>query len=150
MPSLALLFHLIEVVDGTATGPVSLEAAQMAAQWCEVLESHARRIYEMAFEGDIESAARLGERLRKKPSEKGLPHPFTVRDVVCKGWSGLSTTEEVERAVNQLEERNWVTVKQLPPGPNGGRPSREIWVNPRILKPGNGEATAEPTKPEPA
>jgi hypothetical protein len=51
MPSLALIFHLINIADGKSGGPVTKEAAVMAAAWCEFLESHARRIYTIV--GDI-------------------------------------------------------------------------------------------------
>src|SRR5208337_3331522 len=46
MPSLALIFHLVEVADGTESeGPVSERAAIMAVTWCEYLETHAWRVY---------------------------------------------------------------------------------------------------------
>src|SRR5215204_4995998 len=41
----ALIFHLIGIADGTAKpGPVGLDAAELAAAWCDYLESHAPRI----------------------------------------------------------------------------------------------------------
>jgi putative DNA primase/helicase len=129
MPSLALLFHLIEVVDRQASGPVSLDAAQRAAAWCDFLEAHAKRIYQAAFDGDPEPAQRLGDRLRSS-----LPNPFSVWQVVQKGWSGLDTTEAVERAVAMLEDHDWVRRVEIQPGPQGGRPKVEIHVNPLLLR----------------
>jgi putative DNA primase/helicase len=132
MPSLALLFHLIRVVDNTdktPPGPVSLLAAREAAAWCDFLEQHARRIYQAAFDGDPEPAQRLAERIKSS-----LPNPFTVREVVQKGWSGLNTTEDVERAVAMLEEHDWVRLVEVLPGPHGGRPSVAIYINPKILE----------------
>jgi putative DNA primase/helicase len=132
MPSLALLFHLIRVVDKTDKtpfGPVSLLAAREAAAWCDYLEQHARRIYQAAFDGDPEPAQRLAERIKSS-----VPNPFTVREVVQKGWSGLNTTEDVERAVTMLEEHDWVRRVELPPGPQGGRPSVEVYINPLVLE----------------
>jgi hypothetical protein len=131
MPSLALLFHLIEVTGGKEPGPVSLESARRAAAWCAYLEDHARRIYQAAFDGDPEPAQRLAERI-----VASLPTPFTVRKVVQKGWKGLSDTESVERAVAILEEHGWVYCREVSPGPKGGRPSVEIHVNPRLLEGG--------------
>jgi putative DNA primase/helicase len=127
MPSLALLFHLIDVADGAPYGPVSLSATRLAVRWCEYLEAHARRIYQAAFEGDPEPAQRLAERLKQS-----LPNPFSVRDVVKKGWTQLDSTEEVERAVELLEEHGWVRQVEVKPGPEGGRPKIEIWINPSI------------------
>ncbi len=43
LPSLALLFHLIDGVDTGRRGPVSGAAAAQAAAWCEYLAAHARR-----------------------------------------------------------------------------------------------------------
>ena len=45
MPSLALIFHLIDGVDAGPRGPVSRAAATRAAAWCEYLAAHARRSY---------------------------------------------------------------------------------------------------------
>jgi hypothetical protein len=127
MPSLALIFHLIEVADGAAEGPVSLEAAVFAAGWCDILEAHARRVYQMAFDGDPEPAMRLSERLKAS-----LPNPFTARQVVKKGWSGLATAEDVERAIGVLEDRGWIKTVEVPATPQGGRPSRQHFINPEI------------------
>ena len=51
MPSLALIFHVVNSVDlpppAETNGKylVSADAARMAVQWCNYLQSHARRIY---------------------------------------------------------------------------------------------------------
>jgi len=59
MPSLALIFHLIDVADRQAEpGNVSLEATQLAAAWTAYLEKHARRIYGLAINSEL-GAARL-------------------------------------------------------------------------------------------
>jgi putative DNA primase/helicase len=143
MPSLALLFHLIDVVDeansvGSATrGAVSLQAAQMAAQWCDVLEEHARRIYQLAYEGSLHSALALAERI-KDGSIHNLRQSdgtrFKTGDVVQRGWSSLSTTEDVNRAVTFLEERHWLQFMESPPLAQGGRPEQWIYVHPNLLQ----------------
>jgi putative DNA primase/helicase len=129
LPSLALLFHLIEVVDGAASGPVSLDSARRAAAWCGLLEPHARRIYQFAFEGDPEPAQRLAERL-----QGCLPNPFKARDVLRKGWESLTVPEEVERAIALLEENGWVCPEEVPSTGQGGRPTIQYHINPRALK----------------
>jgi putative DNA primase/helicase len=137
MPSLALLFHLIEVQGGRASGPVSLRSAEAAAAWCELLEAHARRLYQAAFEGDPEPATRLGERIRSGC----LPNPFRARDVVRKCWSGLDTESAVERALLLLEDRHWVMARQVPPGERGGRPTVDYWIHPELLPRGAADDT---------
>lgn len=128
MPSLALLFHLI---DG-GFGPVPLTAAQRAVAWCDFLESHARRIYHMAQDGDPEAAQRLADRLKQS-----IPNPFTYRDIAKKGWTGLGTSEEVERVVGILEDRGWVQAVEVR-DPRGGRPSVQVFINPEVIGGGAG------------
>lgn len=82
MPSLALIFHLIDVADGKARGPISEGAARLAVDWCEYLESHARRIYATAASPEQEAAVKLAEKIKAV----SLPNPFTTRDVERKGW----------------------------------------------------------------
>jgi putative DNA primase/helicase len=129
MPSLALLFHLVEVVDGVASGGVTLQSAEAAAAWCDLLEAHCRRAYQAALDGDSEAALQLSEHLKAS-----LPNPFRVRDVIRKGWSGLTTSQDVELAVGILEDRGWLKSRDVPAKPGGGRPTVEYWINPSLLK----------------
>jgi hypothetical protein len=128
MPTLALLFHLVDIVDGRATaGPISRQSALGAAAWCEYLEAHARRTYQSALDGDPEAAIQLAERIKAS-----LSNPFTARDVVRKGWAGLDSTAAVERALFVLEDRWWVKAVDLPAGPLGGQPTTRYWINPAL------------------
>jgi hypothetical protein len=120
------------VIDGMASGAVSLRSAQRAAAWCDYLEEHARRIYQAAFDGDPEPAQRLAERLTEN-----LPNPFTVREVVRKGWRSLATAEEVERAVALLEEHGWICPEEVPTTAAGGRPTIRYHLNPRLFEEGD-------------
>jgi putative DNA primase/helicase len=129
MPSLSLLFHVIDRAGTGLLGPITSDAAGRAAGWCDLLEAHARRVYQSAAEGDPESAARLAERIKQS-----LPNPFTYRNVVRKGWAGLDSVDEVRRAVGILEDRNWVQVVAKPATARGGRPSEEVWINPAVQK----------------
>ncbi len=133
MPSIALIFHLVDQCDAWEIGPVSLECAQMAAAWCELLEAHARRVYLLCADGDISVAASLAERIKES-----LPNPFTFRQVAQKGWTGLRTVEDVRAAVGVLEDRGWVKVVEvLPDKPEkGGRPSEVAHIHPK-LRPAN-------------
>ena len=105
-----------------------MEAAELAAAWCELLEWHAKRVYQAGNDGDPDEAIRLAERIKQS-----LPNPFTYRDVQRKGWSGLSSNEEVRVAVGIFEDRGWVKVVNDPPGQTGGRPSEKVYVHAKIL-----------------
>lgn len=122
MPSLALLFHLIGVADGSArTGAVGAEAAMMAAEWCEFLEAHARRIYAMASDGATDGAELIASRFGQ------LPNPFTLRDVHQKQWAGLSERTDVESALARLQDRGWLLSEVEE---TGGRPKETFWKHP--------------------
>jgi hypothetical protein len=91
MPSLALIFHLINIADGTAAaGPVSLEVAELAAAWCEYLESHARRIYGLVTNASQQAAAALASKIRAGKLADG---GFTARDVYRQNWHLLNDRE---------------------------------------------------------
>ena len=62
-----------------------------------------------------------------------MANPFRTRQIVRKGWSRLDSNEDVERAVAVLEDHGWLYGVEIPAGPQGGRPTTEYHVNPRLL-----------------
>lgn len=46
------LLSVLPLADSSTPGAVSLVAAQRAAAWCDYLESHACRIYQLGFNGN--------------------------------------------------------------------------------------------------
>jgi putative DNA primase/helicase len=130
LPSLALLFHLVDVVDGDPPGHVSLKATEMAVAWCTYLEAHMRRVYSLGEGADIDAARVLSARIKAG----NVPSPFTPREVAKKGWSGLKRSEDVSAALAVLEANGWVIGVQRPPGPEGGRPSTIYHINPRARR----------------
>lgn len=128
-PTLALLFHLIDVASGEiAPGPVSQDAAVLAGQWCTYFAAHARRLYAYGLAGS--GAATLGEHLHARR----LPTPFTLRDVQRKGWQGLGDRAAVQHALDELTEANWVREAAAQPAAETGRPRAKAYEpNPRIF-----------------
>jgi hypothetical protein len=108
---------------------VSLVAAEMAAAWCDCLESHIRRVYQASFDADIEPARRLADRIRKGE----VPSPFTVRWVSKRDWSGLATGGDVERAVATLERLDWIRGVERPAGEHGGRPTVDDYIHSTLI-----------------
>jgi putative DNA primase/helicase len=126
VPALALQFHLVDSLNAPRLIPITLQALHAAAAWGQFLEAHANRVYSAAREAALEPAIHLSDKLSV------LPNPFAYRDVVQKGWSGLTETNEVRLAVGILEDRGWLRVEDLPTTTQGGRPGARIWINPNL------------------
>jgi Protein of unknown function (DUF3987) len=126
MPSLALLFHLMDFVDGTAEGgAVDAEAALRAAAWCEYLRTHAERLYSSAQNPAMEAARALLGRIRKGEVKDG----FTIREIYRKQWAKLSSSETVNTAAEVLEEFGWLRVETIK---TGGRSTTKGNLHPSL------------------
>ncbi len=130
MPSLSLIFHLIDYCDGktTKTNSISLHSAQLAAAWCSFLLEHAKRIYGIAIRSEIRKAKTIANYLQKS----NLPDPFTVRDIYRRGWSGLTTPQDCSEPLELLEDLNWIKSSRLPSTNDGGRPTIIYRINPKL------------------
>jgi Protein of unknown function (DUF3987) len=124
MPALALLFS---IADGSLDS-VCLHHAQQAADWCEYLEAHARRVYASRISPERLAAIQLSEKITK--GQLGASGSFTVRDVYRPQWSGLTTPEEARAALAVLSDFGWV--RQEIRKPENGRPSEVFIINPKI------------------
>jgi len=124
MPSLALLFELIDAED--LPGSVGKTAALRAVAWCEYLETHASRLYASAEKPAMEGARALLERIRKGDVKDGS----SARDIYRgRHWSKLSTPEEVNAAVAVLEDYGWLRVEKVE---TGGRPTIRVRLHPTL------------------
>ncbi|MBE0436964.1 MAG: DUF3987 domain-containing protein, partial [Methylomicrobium sp.] len=129
MPSLALIFHLVEVAAGNVSGPVTETAALMSLRWLEYLESHARRIYAMNENPEQEAAAKLALKIEMK----ALNSPFTARDIHQKGWNGLKDKDAIAEALEILIDKHWLRMATRPKPAAGGRTTTEFFINPELL-----------------
>ena len=127
MPSLALLFHLVDVADGRAPGPVSADAADLAAAWCDFLELHARKLYALELNREAVSAHALAERIQQGEVQDGV----NVSDLYRHKWPGLKSADEMTAALGALETRGWLRVDKIPNA--GARSTREIHLNPNAV-----------------
>jgi hypothetical protein len=126
MPSLALIFQLIEYVDGTGEGgAVGLRPALQAAAWCEYLETHAARLYSSAENPVMEGARVLLDRIRNGDVQDS----DSTRSVYRKHWTKLSTPEEVNSACQVLEEFGWIRVESVK---TGGRSTSKLYLHPAL------------------
>lgn len=123
MPSIALITHIAE---GDPETPVSYDAAHKATQWCDYLESHARRIY--GLEDDPKYGARM---LAKRLGS--LPNPFQTKDFIHNGWSGLTNAAEINRALTVLCEHGYLIAKTEE---TRTKPKTLYHINPKVLEKG--------------
>ncbi|MFZ3192697.1 MAG: YfjI family protein [Moraxellaceae bacterium] len=140
MPALALLFHLVESISVGGLGSVSLRSAEMAADWCNYLESHARRIYATVTDAGQLTAASLAARLVKldKPNadkaHDWVTSGFTARQVLRKSWRGLTELDKLQHALDILVEQHWLMSEEISTTIKGGRPSVNYRINPKIFQ----------------
>ncbi len=127
VPCLALIFHLIEVADGTAEGDVSARSFIKAAAWGEYLESHAVRIYDAAISFGMQAAKELLRHIQTGEIKDGA----TPRDIYQHHWTKLTSPEEVMPALEILQEYDWIRLIKIE---TGGRPSQIIRVTPKGKK----------------
>lgn len=122
--SISLILHLAY----GRIGDVQEDTALRAVLWCEYLEAHARRVYSLGEHGRMDAAGLLARRI----AAGKLPDKFTARDVVRKGWTGLSSTAQVEAALSALEDFDHVVGVET--DNETGRPTTRYTINPRTLE----------------
>lgn len=126
MPSLALIFHMVAVADSTASGSVPLEAAQLAAAWCDYLEAHAVKLYASEVSSHIKAVQLLARHIEDGDIEDGK---LTVRDLYRWGWEGLDDRETVLSGLEVLAAHCWVRIEEKV---TGGRPTQAVRLHPEL------------------
>ncbi|WP_180025166.1 DUF3987 domain-containing protein [Acinetobacter sp. YH16049] len=135
MTGLALLFHVIDGVNFGNVGPVSKRATEMAIEWCNYLETHARRIYGLVLHSSGFRASILEKKLRQlHESDKWRVEGLSARDIHRKNWKSLTDIQNVYDALDILCGNNWLVMEEIEPTVKGGRPSKRYWINPRIYE----------------
>lgn len=135
VPSLALIFHLVDYASFTANESakieqcrqgVSADALQKAIKFAEYLESHAKRIYATMSDSGQQAAYQLSKRI----ADGKLSDGFTVRDIQRKAWHLLTDNTAINEAIKKLVVSDWLT--EIEPQPTGGRPAAiQYAINPR-------------------
>jgi len=129
MPSLALIFHLLDLAasSSSVSAHISARHTEHAAAWCGYLEAHARRIYGLVTNATQQAARLLAGKLR----QGCLPNPFTIRTVYRKGWSFLNDRELIENACDELTSLGWLREHETPPA-HRQKGKTEYWLNPKV------------------
>ena len=141
VPSLALVFHLVDCIEhGTSLGAVNINALRAALAWCEVLESHMMRVYSTVIDSANIKASYLADKIIKmvkRGADKTditnwIEHGFTARQLIRKGWKGLTDSDDVLNSLEVLIENNWLSWQVVPSTGKGGRPTERYYINSRI------------------
>lgn len=129
MPGLSLLFHLVEVVEGTWAGTegISSLAASRAVDWCQFLEAHAKRVYAQSDHPEFRSAHNLLKKIHTGKVIDGM----TVREAYRPQWSYLKTSGEMDKATQVLQKFGWIKLENIT---TGGAPSQTIRLHPSLIK----------------
>jgi hypothetical protein len=128
-PALALIFHLVDCAAQGRWGAVTKEAALRAAAWCEYLEAHARRCYGLLKDDGLRAAQALAAKLERGALDDG----FTLRDVRRHQWRSLTADENIQAALDWLEDENWLRSEATGgTGPGSGRRTLRYRINPAI------------------
>jgi len=127
-PSLALIFHLIDIADGKPPTDISLEAAKKAAAWCDYLESHARRVYSYASDVGMKAA----ENLLTKITKGKLQDEFTIRDIYRNQWHLLNDREIVRKACDELVDAGCIREEEIKGSIGAGRGKTIYRINPKL------------------
>ncbi len=127
VPSLALIFHLIEIASGNEPGSITVSSLRRALAYTEYLESHARRIYSLGSGQAFNHASELA----KKIKQGKLSNQFTLRDVYRKNWHLLATKVDVQSACDELQEMDWLQCHVIERSYR--QPSKTVYmINPKV------------------
>lgn len=130
MPALALIFHVLDSIKDKFNGSsVSDSAASMAIDWCNLLESHARKVYRIPEQTQDDAASQLLGKIQKGKIRDGE----RIRTIYRHHWRGLTNEFEVNEALATLEQHGWARREDR--RETGGAPSPVIRIHPSFIKP---------------
>lgn len=113
MPSLALIFHVIELAStGNNSSQISCKNVALACAWCDYLETHAKRIYGLIIDVSSQAASILAKKIQRGKLKNG----FTWRDLQRKNWTLLNNKKIAEEACETLVEMGWLKKITSPQG----------------------------------
>ena len=136
-PSLAVVFHLVELASEAESpeafvsnvsegGGVSAENLELALEWVEWLELHARKVYGSELNGEALAAHALARKITQGAEVDGQ----TVRELGRKQWAGLND-DRLELAVGALEGLGWLRFETQE---TNGKPRDEVRLHPDLCR----------------
>ena len=125
------LIPALALVCALADGEEAVSKASMlrALGWYDYLKSHAERAYAAGSRAVTDGAAALLAKIKAGSIKSG----FSPREVYLKGWSRLTTPEDVQAAATLLCDLHHLREIEHKPGKHGGRPTVSYEINPLTL-----------------
>lgn len=124
IPSLALLFHLVE---STSLESVGIEPLTKAVAFSEYLKGHAKKVYSLSESIEEENAIRLAQKFNDK-----LEGEFTIRDIIRGNWKGIGKSKErALAAVEVLLNHSYVT--EMINSPTYGKSTTSYLINTDVV-----------------
>ncbi len=127
--NLAAIFHLIELAEtrlawGDQLEPISLDALNLALDWCDYLTTHAQKVYALELHPEAH-AARVAAGLI---GDGSIKTGMTLRDV--KRGNRSTPPALLEAGLYELERLGWVRLEEVD---TGGRPSEVVYLHPELV-----------------
>tara|TARA_A100001015_G_scaffold66762_1_gene73867 strand:+ start:494 stop:820 length:327 start_codon:yes stop_codon:yes gene_type:complete len=104
---------------------VPVQAVRFAIAWCELLEAHAKKLWASAINPDLAPTHKLAEKILTGK----VVNNMEISAIQQKKWSKLTSTDQVDLAVTQLQTWGWL---RRVVHSTGGRPSPAIRLNPAL------------------
>ena len=126
LPSLAAIFEVAEcLANKQKVKTIQTPSLEKALKWVQYLEQHALKVYRDDLCVMQNSALALG----KKIIEGVIRDGDSVRSIYRHHWAGLSSPEQVQKALQRLEECSWAYAETVRNGPGQGVIIR---INPKV------------------
>ena len=127
--NLAAIFHLIELSErgtwGDQLEPISLDALNLALDWCDYLTTHAQKVYALELHPEAHAARVVAALIEDRQIKPGM----TLRDV--KRSNRSTPTALLEAGLYELERLGWVRLEEVD---TGGRPSEVLYLHPELVE----------------
>lgn len=126
-----VLAHLDYAASPDATMPSEISRNHIGRA-CHLVGEHYRLHAFRAYGAVTPPKEVLAARKLAEIIHRESPHVISVREIQRRGLSGLERAQQVQAAIAELQEADWLRASQVE---TGGRPKRQYTVNPKIWGP---------------
>ncbi len=128
VPSLALIFHLIEnyaQAEINITDEIQVGSIRLALKWASFLELHAKKVYADLLFPNLKAAHVLAKKIAHNQIQDG----DSLRSIYRRQWTLLRSLSELEPALCILEDAGWIKIETVK---SGLKLTEVIRINPSL------------------